>query len=48
MAALGLLICLAAVLVALHTGTSSDGGYRIFDGGMAFALAIVGGALVAS
>lgn len=48
MTALGLLICLAAVLVAMQTGTSDDGGYRIFDGGMAFALAIVGGSLLAA
>lgn len=48
MAALGVLICLAAVLVALHTGTYSDGSLRIFDGSAAFALAIVGGSLVAA
>lgn len=48
MTALGLLICLAAVLVALHTGTYSDGGLRIFDGGCALALAIVGGSILSA
>jgi hypothetical protein len=46
--ALGFLICLAAVLLAMHTGTYSDGGLRIFDGGAAFLLAVIGGSLVSS
>lgn len=48
LAALGFAIILAAILIALHTGTSGDGGLRIFDGGVSFALALVGGSLVAS
>jgi hypothetical protein len=48
MTALGFTLCLAAVLVALHTGASGDGGLRIFDGSVAFALAVAGGSLIAS
>lgn len=47
LAIFGLILILGAVLIALHTGTYSDGGLRIFDGGTSFALAIVGASLVA-
>jgi hypothetical protein len=44
--ALGVLLLILAAGIAVLTSTSSDGGLRIFDGGVSFAVAIFGLSLV--
>lgn len=46
--ALGILLLILAACIAVLSSTSSDGGLRIFDGGVSFAVAIVGSSLLVS